>query len=274
MFNATTKISVLGCGWAGLPIATSFSRDGMTVKGSVTSFTRFSELAFNGILPYEVRAGFQLEGDRLEGFFECDVLVVTLPPPRMDGMPDVHLRAHGAIARAFNASSARRLVLLSSTSVYPDLNRAVDENDAAVFTSPHSGVAMLSIEECYRNLGDKEIVVLRLGGLMGPGRHPGRFLRGRASITSSEAPVNLVHLDDVVGAVRYAASLALPAGAYNVCSPESMTRGDFYLKALEALNETPPPSDGVTGEWKRVSSERIINEGYVFVHANPARWLS
>lgn len=269
-----TKVSILGCGWSGLPLAANLAKDGYTVKGSVTSPSRMAALALNGVIPFRVVTGMELEADRADDFFRTDALVVTLPPPRMEGIPDFHLKAHTAIAKAIRASAIQTVVLYSSTSVYPELNREVVESDAQRVVSSHSGVAMLDIERIYEGLSDRRVVVLRFGGLIGPDRHPGRFMQHRSEITQSEAPVNVVHLDDVLQATRFAIENDGLSGAYNVCAPVNLTRRQFYTTAIQALGATPPSFDSASEPWKRVSAQRIQDAGYTFVHKHPTDWLS
>lgn len=273
MKREVRKVSVLGCGWTGLPLASHLVSLGYTVKGSTTHLSRVVEIAMEGVVPYIVQTGLEVEGPRAAEFFTTDALVITLPPPRMNGIPDFHLKAHRAIARIAKASGVQQIVLFNSTSVYANENRTVTEDDAKVIASPHSGVAVLDIEKCYAGNDMPLHTVLRFGGLMGPKRHPGRFLKGRDVLSNSEAPVNMTHLDDVIGATRYALESGLPAGVYNVCSPERVSRGDFYTAAMIAAGETPPQPDGESHEWKRVSSQKIIDAGYRFIHKTPHTWL-
>lgn len=267
------KVSVLGCGWSGLPLAARLVASGYTVKGSTTHLSRIVEIAMEGVIPYIVQTGLSIEGDRAAEFFATDALVITLPPPRMNGIPDFHIKAHRSIARMAKASGVQQIILFNSTSVYPSTNGVVTESDAQSLASPHSGVAVLDIEKCYTGADMPPLTVLRFGGLMGPKRHPGRFLKGRQTINESEAPVNMTHLDDVVGSTLFAIEGSLPAGAYNVCSPQQVSRGEFYTTAMAAAGETPPEPDGEARSWKSVSSEKILQAGYRFVHTAPHSWL-
>jgi nucleoside-diphosphate-sugar epimerase len=267
------KVSVLGCGWAGLPAAAALVKNGYTVKGSTTHLTNMPSLALNGVLPYRVIASLTLEGERVTEFFNTDVLIVTLPPPRMQGLPDYHLKVHREIAAQAIRSNIQRVILYSSTSVYPENQGVVGEDDATVTPSAHSGVSLLEIERCYTLNAQLDVVVLRFGGLVGPMRHPGKFLRERNLIVNSAAPVNMVHLDDVVGATVFAIEKPLLAGAYNVVAPEETTRGDFYKAALIAMGQPEPACDELLGHFKRVSSARIQNAGYTFKQADLVRWL-
>ena len=46
------KISILGCGWLGFPLAKSLVEKGFSVKGSTTSENKLSILSTAGILFY------------------------------------------------------------------------------------------------------------------------------------------------------------------------------------------------------------------------------
>lgn len=267
------KVSILGCGWSGLPLAANLAKDGYTVKGSVTSPGRMATLAMKGVIPFRVVTGMELEADRLDDFLRADALVVTLPPPRMEGIPDYHLKAHSAIVKAIRSSDIQTVVLYSSTSVYPELNTVVVETDAQRIISSHSGVAMIDIERIYNGLTDRRVVVLRFGGLIGPDRHPGRFMQHKTLITQSEAPVNVVHLDDVVAATRFVIAHEKASGEFNVCAPETSIRRQFYTKAISALGSSIPAFDEKAEPWKKVSSNRIQAAGYHFIHHDPCDWL-
>ncbi len=272
--NQNYKISILGCGWSGLPLASQLVRQGYTVKGSTTRVAKLTELAFEGILPFVLTTGLKLEGQRIDDFFHTDMLVVTVPPPKMAGIPDFHLHAHRAIARMAELKEIKRVILFSSTSVYPDQGGLVTEDDAQRILSPHSGVAMLDIENCYTQTDGFETIILRFGGLTGPGRHPGRFVSGKELIKNSENAVNMTHLDDIIGACCFIIANQSISGAFNVCSPVNISRGEFYSKAIQSLGHHIPPLDGKSNNGKVVSAEKLIRAGYNFVHLRADDWIS
>ena len=47
-----TQISILGCGWLGLPLAKTLLENDFSVKGSTTSNDKLSMLKNSGIQPY------------------------------------------------------------------------------------------------------------------------------------------------------------------------------------------------------------------------------
>lgn len=258
------KISILGCGWSGMALGKHLSAKGYTVKGSTTSATKMAEIAVNGIIPFHVYAAPVPDGPNLDEFFECDALVVTLPPPKRDGLKDWAFMVHTAIARKAVEYGVKKVVLMSSTSVYPTVAGEVTEKDAQSFESPRSGIAMLDLEKCYGGCWFNK-VVLRFGGLFGPGRDPGKFLLPANQQFNPDSAVNLVHLDDVIGAITWALETDAENEIYNVVSPQEISRKQFYDKAANLA--------GVKLNWgenlqqlKRVSSEKIIQAGYDFTH--------
>lgn len=46
------KVSIIGCGWLGLPLAKFLVQKGFPVKGSVTTESKINQLASLGIKPF------------------------------------------------------------------------------------------------------------------------------------------------------------------------------------------------------------------------------
>ena len=46
------EISLLGCGWLGIPLASSLVKKGFAVKGSTTSSDKLEILKSEGVIPY------------------------------------------------------------------------------------------------------------------------------------------------------------------------------------------------------------------------------
>ena len=60
------KIAILGCGWLGLPLATSLLSKGYEVKGSTTSESKLDVLKNAGISTFQI----QLEEHQIIGTIE------------------------------------------------------------------------------------------------------------------------------------------------------------------------------------------------------------
>lgn len=256
------KVSILGCGWLGKPLGKYLSSRSYTVKGSTTRATMMTKIAMEGILPFQLNANPVPDGPNIDGFFDCDVLIVTLPPPHKPMIPDWAFMVHSSISRKAVEYGIKKVILISSTSVYPNEDKVYREADAQRIVSNHSGTVMLDLEKCY-TLGGISSVVLRLGGLFGPGRDPGKFLSADRPNKNPDNSVNMVHLDDVISAVHFVLEQEVSHEVFNIVSPELCTRRDFYNEAakLRDINLTWEQS---SSGGKRVSSEKILQKGFVF----------
>lgn len=103
-----------------------------------------------------------------------------------------------------------RIIFTSSTSVYGDIDGMAKENTERRPVTA-SGRVLKELEDWLHNLPGTQVDILRLAGLVGPGRHPGRFFAGK-SAPDGQHGVNLVHLEDVIGAIELL--LQAPKGAH------------------------------------------------------------
>ncbi len=263
------KISILGCGWVGLALSRALSARGHTLRGSSTRAEKLSELADAGIVPYRLELTPTLTGDPGD-FFDADALVVTLPPKRRS--EDVRTRYPAQIGELLRYTpKGTRVLFTGSTSVYADgdfaeWGRTVTERDAGGEIMD-SGAAILEAEALLRERG---ATVLRLAGLYGYDRQPGRRLSGR-EIKGGDARVNLVHRDDVVAVMLRVIEEGIWNETFNVCADLHPTRREVYTRQAERHGFAPPvfipPHEAA---YKKVSSEKLETAlEYRFLHPDP-----
>ncbi len=262
------NVSVLGCGWLGLPLAAELVRRGCFVRGSVTHADKLGALSAAGVRGQRLELSPTPEGDT-DGFFDVDTLIITLPPGRRK--PDVETRYPAQIAAALaKTPEGTQIILTGSTSVYPDSGCTVTEADAggnAENSISASGRAILAAEKLLR---ERNGVMLRLAGLYGYDRQPGRRLAGR-DVSGGEARVNLVHRDDVVRAVVGVLEQGIKGVTLNVCAPQHPTRREVYTRQTEHLGLAPPHfvEPHMQG-YKLVSSEALVDTlGFTFLYPDP-----
>lgn len=264
-------ISVLGCGWLGLPLAGALVRAGYAVRGSTTTPDKLAEIEAAGARPHRLVVGEEVDGDEVGAFFGSEVLVFAVPPSA-SAVP------YSDVARAVRHAAERHgtgwVLMTSSTSVYPDLDGVVDEADAGAeegLPLGRRGEEVLAAERVFYACERCDTTVLRLAGLYGYGRHPARTLAGQTDIAGGEAPVNLVHRDDVIGAVEVVLAQEARGRTFNVCADAHPTRRRLYPAVAERLGLEPPVfTDGAAGGYKIVSNRRLKDElGYVFRHPDP-----
>lgn len=266
-------VSVVGCGWLGLPLAESLIIKGYRVKGSTTSEGKLRVIENSGIDPYLVHFGNDSAPDAA-GLLDCDVLIIAVPPgSRTSQGADNYRQMAGYFTANIPHTRIGKIILISSTAVYPENNSPARES---VVAEPETlpGKVLKEVEDKFLQLADKTVIILRLAGLVGPGRHPGKFFRGKKNIPNGLAPVNLIHRDDVIGIIGNLIADDGAAGIYNGCSPVHPSKMTFYRLAAALAGEPLPEFVAEEGSWKIISGARVVLElAYEFIHPDLKVWL-
>jgi len=234
----TKTISVLGCGWLGLPLAKRLVEEGFRVKGSTTSLTKVATLEEAQIQAYVFKVSDSFEGE-IKDFFEADILVLNIPPGRRNPKVETeHPQQVERVVKEALRGGVQQMVFISSSSVYGSHNDIVTE---MTLPAPMTGAgrALLKAEQLLRQQ-TIALTVLRMAGLFGPGRHPARFLAGKKDLKNAAAPINLVALDDAVSAILKVIQEEKWGALYNVCADEHPQRKDYYTQKAKELGLSPP----------------------------------
>ena len=235
------KVAIVGLGWLGMPLALSLTARGWQVTGSKTTQDGVEAARMCGIDSYPLRLEPQLVCDTedLDALMNVDALVITLPARRTGAGEGFYLQA-------------------------------VKENSPRL-PQTASGQVLKELEDWLHNLPGTSVDILRLAGLVGPSRHPGRFFAGK-SAPDGQHVVNLVHLQDVVAAIELLLQAPKGGHIYNLCAPRHPARGLFYPQMARELGLPPPvfsdSPDG--GQGKIVDGNRICNElGFEYQYPDP-----
>ena len=83
------KISILGCGWLGTPLAEALIKNGCSVSGSTTSIEKISLLKNLGVEPFLLSVeGNTIKGDVLSFLKKSSVLIINIPPKLRGNLAD------------------------------------------------------------------------------------------------------------------------------------------------------------------------------------------
>lgn len=262
-------VLVLGCGWLGMALARQLAAAGHPVLGTTTTPENLPVMAAAGIQGHLLRLGADF-GAPAEALLHrllsaADVLVLNVPPraAAAGAYPTLLRPIHRAVA----AAGTPHVLFVSSTSVYPNEARIMRETDA-ISTRDVASDVLRAEGHFVPRYGQWKSTVVRLGGLIGPDRAPGRFLAGRLGLDQGNAPVNLVHLSDVVGVLSCIIERGAWGHTFNVCANQHPRRRDFYPAAAQHLNLTAPTfkdEQGVSGKTIDSSLVRSIVP-YKFKH--------
>ena len=259
-------VSILGCGYLGYPVAVRLVEEGWKVRGSTTTKAKLPQLRDAGIDAYQLCAPDRVQ---VSGFFECDRLVLNVPPGGRRA--DVHSRYRAVVESVANAAQnagVEHILFVGSTSVYGNQAEDFIEEDAGK-NPPRSasGRVLLWAERMLRRRFT--ITVLRLGGLYGYGRPPGRFVRG--VLQNPQLPVNMVHRDDAMAAVCAVLDEGIWGETFNVCAPKHPSRAEFYGAAAGWLGR-PAPQAGETDRllFRQISSRKLERQlRFTFQYPDP-----
>ena len=256
------SVGIIGLGWLGKALAFQLISDEYAVQGTATSQEKIDKLNAEGISALQFLLGGNVPPDLLNK----SMYVVTIPPR---GSDYVVLLCQLAQQLPVNA----KILYISSTSVYPDNNREVTEKDAMKRISPHSSIALLDAEKAIASVKNP-CTIIRMAGLYGPDRHPGRFMANKTNVAGAENPVNLVHLDDCIGIIHTVIKNSYWNEVINACSDEHPSRTEFYTKATELIGEDAPVFSDEKLPFKIVDNSKSKNVlGYSYKHPDPLTGL-
>lgn len=269
------KVAIVGLGWLGMPLAMALSARGWQVSGSKTTPDGVEAVRMCGIAGYQLELTPELicDADDLEALLSVDALVVTLPASRTVEGGEHYVQAVQQIVDSALAFNVPRIVFTSSTSVYGKAAGVIKES-RALEPETVAGKTLVQLESWLHDLPGTSVDILRLSGLVGPNRHPGRFLAGRTDVADGAHGVNLVHLDDVVEAIVLLLQTPKGGHIYNLSAPGHPPRNQFYPAVARQLGLTPPTflpdSDAASG--KIIDGNKICSElGFEYSWPDPQK---
>jgi nucleoside-diphosphate-sugar epimerase len=272
------QISIVGCGWLGLPLGKYLSENGFEVKGSTTQISKLEVLKANHIEPFLLKLSPQLEAEQMDVFLNTDTLLINIPPKISLQKQDAHVEQMTNLLEKMNDSSIKNIIYVSSTSVYPELNREVFEEDVKT-PSESASPTLVKAENllwAFAKEKNKQLTILRCGGLMGYERIPAKYFAGWKGLTSGNTPVNYIHRDDLIRIIETIINQNLWNETFNIVSPIHPIRKEIYTKNCQELGFEMPefvePSE--PSPFKIVNADKFIkSSNYHFLYQNPLDFL-
>ncbi len=260
------QISILGCGWLGLPLAEHLIEKGFSIKGSTTSPNRVGELESKEIEAFIIElfpAG--ISGDYETFLRNSKTLIIDIPPKLRGENPASFVgKMKTFIETAVVNSSIEHVLFISSTSVYSDEAITVTEE---TIEKPEtlSGKELLATEHFLQQQTAFKTTILRFGGLIGGNRNPAKTLSGKSNIATPNAPINLIHQDDCIGIITAIIEQNFWGKKINASTPFHPTRKEYYTAKANELGLPLPEFEENNASGKVIDSSRLIAElGYEF----------
>ena len=269
------RVLIAGCGYIGCAVGAELVEQGHLVWGLGRFARGDAEVRKLGIVPVQADLTRPETLPTLSQPFDRVVHCVSTGGDVAE-YEKLYLQGTQNLLAWLSDAAPTKLVYTSSTSVYGQNDGTVVDETSSTTPESQTGRILLQTEKLVLAAANQigfSGVVLRVAGIYGPGRiyWLKEFQSGR-SLTEEEADrvLNMVHRDDVAGAVL--ATLASPkaAGIYNVADDQPVTRSELFHWFGARLGKTLPegraqpqklPKRGLTN--KRVSNRRLKEQlGY------------
>ena len=261
------QISILGCGWLGLPLAKALLNEGYSVKGSTTSVEKLTTLENIGIQSFQLALETNAAPDALADFLaKSEILIIAIPPKLRGKNKDYssNIQNNSFVNKIENIlpfiqkSTVENVLFISSTAVYGEANTVIDENTIAIPVT-ESGKQLLEIEELLLANTDFKTTILRFGGLIGEDRNPARFLATKENVLNPDAPINLIHLKDCIGIIQKIITTDSWNITLNAVTSFHPTRKEYYTKKAITENLVPPTfNHEIPSIGKTILSDKLI----------------
>ena len=270
--NSDKSIAIIGCGWLGQPFAKLLKDQGYSVIGTCQSEASLQQLQTANIEAIQLSLPCDIKKLSEHPALNQHTLVIAFPPQLKKGAKDYPEKV-AAIVSAAEQTKVRKIILVSSTGIYNGLAGEVSET-SALDTNNEKVKLLLAAEQALQKFsGDNSI--LRLSGLVGPKRHPGRFFRSGKTLSQPKAVLNLIHQQDAVGLLFSLIQDNAPMGVYNGVSETKAVKQEFYQAAARSLKMDPPVFDSADLSCgRKVNGDKARTAlSYHYIYNDLLRWV-
>lgn len=257
----------MGCGYVGKRLAEAWVSEGETVYATTRNADtaeHFSSLGFQPIV-------WDITNDSDVDLPKVETVVFAVGFDRKSAketgqtIEDVYV---GGLERVLNiCPTVQKWVYLSSTGVYGQTDGSWVDESSPCNPNRDGGKACLAAEQLLRShpIHGEQSVILRLAGIYGPDRLPQAKMlqRNEPLAVSSDAFLNLIHVDDIVSTIQACETIATPS-TLCVSDGHPIVRAEFYEYLAELLGTSPPkfepPEPGTPRAERGRGSKRIRND--------------
>lgn len=248
------KVLIAGCGYVGKALGEDLAQRGAEVWGLRRDWHKVNPAPSF----YTIEADL-LDPHALKDLPPVDfVLICQSPSKESDTYEKTYYEATKNILDAVWGERLKKIVLISTTGVYATMDGSwVDEINGALDESN----ILLKTERLVLG-GKKPAVVLRLGGIYGPGRNRIHAIKsGAFKPALSDDYTNRIHLEDVVSAIKLLFDKGREGEVYLGVDDYPCTQREFYSWLYGKLTLSPPAggTDKMRGHGfnKRCSNKKI-----------------
>lgn len=233
-----SRIGIMGGGWLGLAVAEKAMERNHSIKVSTTHKEKSTLLKKKGFDAAVVEVSeFDINGEN-DFFNDVKLLIISIPPGLRKNPDRNYIAVIEQIINKIELTGIEKVIFTSSTSVYGNQAETITEESELLGTT-EAARQIIAVEKKLLEHKQFESCILRLGGLVGPNRHPIFTLSGKKNIPNPLSPINFIHQQDAVSIILHIIENWQGNQAYNAVTPFHPTRINYYsemakIAALEA----------------------------------------
>ncbi|NRD18417.1 SDR family NAD(P)-dependent oxidoreductase [Winogradskyella eckloniae] len=256
-----TQISVIGCGWLGLPLAKKLISEGYLVHGSTTSASKLNTLSDFKISPYLITLNENGISGNFEAFLTSSETIIINIPPGLRKQPNKnHVAEIKHLMLAIEHSTIKNVLYISSTSVFQnEIGCPTISADTKPNATTSSGRQLIEIENMLLENSKFNTTILRFGGLIDNQRHPSKMLSGKTNVAHPDAPINLIHKTDCVDIIHKIIEHKLWNTTLLAAYPKHISKAVYYSEYCKQHN-LPLPLYNTTekSKGKIIDSSKMV----------------
>jgi nucleoside-diphosphate-sugar epimerase len=271
-YNLHVRILVVGCGYVGSRLAVKLAGDGHEVFGLSRSPTHEARLEAAGarLLLADITRPETLVP--LPSNFDWVINCVSSASGGPAEYRRVYLEGTANLLEWLRMTPPARFLYTSSTGVYAQDDGSLVDESSPTDPDTETGRMLVATEQLLLKAAQRGFpaIVLRLAGIYGPGRGYWlrQFLSGQAVMNGKgERYLNMIHVDDVVGAIVATTVKASSGSVYNVVDNEPVQQITLFEWLSKTLGREVPPYGEAGGAArgrgatnKRVSNRKLTTE--------------
>lgn len=256
--SSNKNVLILGCGWLGKLVGTDLIQHGYHVFGTYRNDASKTQLLQLQIDPIYLDLS-SISHFSINSTGNIDVVLIMFPPRSSSNYDTILME----LVRKFDDKTT--FLFTSSIGVYPKSHGIFNENSQLI---QEDESILVGAEINLRRLLKNRLTTLRLGGLIGPDRHPIFNLQGKVLEEDGFTPINLIHACDVSEAIKVLVEAKSCGKIYNLVYPDHQLKNNYYSSIAKKLS-LPPPMFGSTPSIHREVAGNCIESETLFKYSFP-----
>lgn len=250
-----TQVVIVGCGDIGERVAALHAASGLSVTALVRGENHARDLQQLGLQTLQMDLD---DIDTLQLHRLADAGVYYFAPPVGEGPVDTRMQNFIAALQSQNIQPAK-IVYISTSGVYGDTRGEWVDESSPVHPDNDRSRRRWSAEQQLREYEQNSavpVIVIRVGGIYGPGRLPMRQVQSQRPVLSfaESGYTNRIHSDDLAQVCVAAMAKGKSGDIFNATDGHPGTMAQYFTDVAIALGYPAPE------QISMIEAEQTLNE--------------